>query len=246
MNLLKHSFALICVIFLFVSCGDDTILPVSEVDRGLEYHPIGVGKFWTYQVDSLVIINAGTSTRESTNYIRESLKSSFLNPNGDTTYVLERAVGSSPLGPFSATDLWKLERTDDRLVRIEENLEFVKILFPIKEGTNWQGNQFDEQIESTVSQQKMRIFKGWEYEVISDNEQAVIDGITYDSVLNIQQAKLSTFVELRESNEYYAPNVGLIRREMQIFDTQNHRPNEPWENFASRGFRMTQTLVDHN
>ena len=234
---------------LFISCGEDVSLNIDDFDNGSQYHPVGLDRFWTYRIDSLTITNAGTSVSASSSFLRETLVSSFINPDGDTTFILERAFSNSPDGPFSATDRWTLERNDDRLIRVEENLQFVNLLFPIVVGATWNGNLFDDQILSSVSQQQIRIYRDWEYSILSAFDQATVEGVTYDNVVTVQQAEFETALELRRSVAEYAPNVGLIRREMEIFDTQCIDPAcqaQPWLDKAMAGFQMTQVLIDHN
>ena len=134
---------------LFISCGEDVTLNLDDFDTGSRYHPASLDRFWIYKIDSLTITNGGSVVSSSTSFLRESLVSSFLNPDGDTTFILERAFSSSQNGPYFTTDRWTLEKTEDRLLRVEENLQFVKLLFPIQVGTTWNGNLFDDQLISS-------------------------------------------------------------------------------------------------
>lgn len=234
---------------LFISCGEDVTLNLDDFDTGSRYHPASLDRFWIYKIDSLTITNGGSVVSSSTSFLRESLVSSFLNPDGDTTFILERAFSSSQNGPYFTTDRWTLEKTEDRLLRVEENLQFVKLLFPIQVGTTWNGNLFDDQLISSVSQQQIRIYRDWEYSVLSDNDEVTVEGVNYQDVVTVQQAEFETALELRRSREEYAPDVGLIRREMEIFDTQcidQACQAQPWLDKAMAGFQLTQVLVDHN
>ena len=123
------------------------------------------------------------------------------------------------------------------------------MLFPVREGTTWDGNQFDESIQSSVAQQIVRIYRDWEYEVLATDATATVDGVTYEDVLEIQQAEFETVLELRRSKEQYVRDIGLVRREMEIFDTQCIDPacqQQPWLEKAEAGFQLVQTLVDFN
>ncbi len=250
MKLLVQLFSVALFIsVIFISCGDDVTLNLDDFDDGSQYHPVGLEKFWTYRVDSVTVTNAGSAISSSTSFLRETLISSFINPNGDTTYVLDRAFSSSADGPFTSTDRWTLEKTNDRLIRVEENLQFVNLLFPIQVGATWNGNLFDDQIISSVSQQQIRIYRDWDYTVLSAFDQATVEGVTYENVVTVQQAEFETALELRRSIAEYAPNVGLIRREMEIFDTQcidAACQAQPWLDKAMAGFQLTQVLIDHN
>lgn len=235
--------ALFCI---FTSC-EDRILDPATIPSGEEYYPISVGKYWVYKIDSTVVIGTG-NYRETTSYVREELESSFINPIGDTTYIIQRSISSSQSGPFTFTDRWTLEKTTNQLVRFEENLLFQKMLFPIRVGDTWEGNRFDQKTKVIVGQIEIEPYLEWDYEVLGDNDTHTINNIEYGDVLEIQQAKYTTDTETRISNEYYALNVGMIYRKMEIFDTQCFSPcdGQPWLEKANSGFEMTQTLVEHN
>ena len=244
-------FLLAIVTMILSSCGDDVVLMVNDLETGSEYQPATEGQFWTYRIDSTIVTRSGTTvfTEGSSSFIRETLSSSFLSPNGDTTFVLERSISDQEAGPFFSTDLWTLEKTEDRLTRVEENLSFTKMLFPIRVGALWDGNQFDDRIQTPVAQQIVEIYRDWDYEIISNTATTEVNGVTYDNVLVVQQANFETALELRRSTEWYAPNIGLIRREMEIFDTQCIDPacqSQPWLDKAEAGFQLVQTLVDFN
>ncbi len=234
-------------LLLLSSCEENSII-LDDSEAGFEYYPVEIGNFWLYKVDSTLVPGFRMDKITSTSFIREEITDSFLNSQGDTTFILQRSISETRDGTYSFTDRWTIEKTETNLIRVEENLQFLKIIFPVMRGDIWQGNRFDERTEVTVAQQSMRPYKEWEYEVL--NKAAVIsaNGTDYNDVLEIQQANFETEIELRQSKEYYAPGVGMILRELSILDTQcfANCAGDPWLEKAERGFELRQVLIEHN
>lgn len=245
----KVLFIVAIAAIFFSSCGDDVTLMSPPFDTGSNYQPLEEGRFWTYRVDSTTVTTGGAMVSQSTSFLRETLISSFLGANGDTTFVIERSFANQQEGPFFSTDRWTIEKSDENLIRVEENLPFIKMVFPVREGSTWAGNQFDESIQIPVAQQLVTIYRDWEYRVLATDATTEVDGVTYEDVLEIQQAEFETALELRRSKEQYVRDIGLVRREMEIYDTQCIDPacqQQPWLDKAEAGFRLVQTLVDFN
>jgi len=237
-------FASLC--FILQGC-QDTFIEVDSVADGSNYYPAETGKYWVYKVDSTIVVRRG-NLRNSTSYVKETLESSFINPNGDSAYVLTRSFSKNPEGPFFPTDRWVLEKNSDGVVRIEENLQFLKMVFPIRVGDTWDGNRFDPRIRVLIGQEEIEQYKEWSYEVIRNKLSRTVNGIEYPNVLEIEQANDVNDIENRYSKEYYAPDVGLIKREMSILDTQCTTAclGLSWIEKAEKGFELTQVLIEHN
>jgi len=243
---IKVLVGLVALFCILSGCEDNVINP-SDMPNGEHYYPVSIGNYWVYRVDSTLVLGTG-NYKESTSYIREELESSFVNPNGDTSYIIQRSASRTQAGPYNFTDRWTLEKTNTELVRFEENLQFLKMIFPINVGDMWDGNRFDQKTKVFVGQEEVEVYLEWDYATLSDNDAHTINNIEYEDVLEIQQANYETDTETRVSTEYYAPNVGMIYRKMEIFDTQCFTPceSQPWIEKANKGFTMTQTLVEHN
>lgn len=234
-----------------VSCEDET-LTFSDTLLGLEFYPVEEGRSWTYRMDSTLIISGGNTIVNTTSYMKEEIVNSFINGMGDTTFILSISESDDQDGPFRVTTSWSIEKSNSRVIRTEENLGFLKLAFPILEGDEADNTFFDQQIEVNVAQQSIQPYKGWRYKVLSKGNSINIAGQQYLNVTTIRQAdnqsEFTNDLEQRLVLEQYAPNVGMIRRTMEIFNTQCGTPcrDEPWIEKAEEGFSVVQSLVDYN
>lgn len=245
------AFALLAFMVAFSSCEDKYIV-IEDKALGYDYYPVEVGNFWIYKIDSTVVVRNGGQKEllETSSFVKEEIISSFLNEQGDTSYVIQRSASESLNESFRSTDIWKIEKTSSNVSRFEENLQFIKLVFPISVGDTWDGNLFDQRIEVVVAQQKMEPYLEWSYSVDSLNSIETINGEEYNDVLKVTQANYENDIEQRLSYEKYSPGIGMIYREMSILDHQCLDTmicnNLSFLEKADSGFQLRQTLVDYN
>ena len=236
------------LVTLFAACSKSTF-EETNLEMGYEYFPLELGKYKIYQVDSVVYdtTGSGVTITNSSSYIQEEIVDTLLDNSGRLNYKIERSWRRETGDVWQLQDVWLTNRSDETAERIEENLRFIKMVFPLSVGKTWDGNIFiDQTTNISVAGETIEIFKNWLYEVASIGEMATVGSNTYDEVAEIIQADSENFIELRSSREQYAKGVGMVYRKMSILDTQRIDENEPWESKAQKGFILTQWLLEHN
>jgi hypothetical protein len=261
-QLLLFSILATFLLSLSSGCKDKTTLDDFTLDFGYDYFPLEVGQFREYLVDSttydigpnetIIVVNSST-------FVREDLTDTISDNLGRLGYKIERSERKSTEDAWVVKDVWLALVTDQQAERLEENLRFIKMIFPVRDGQVWDGNRYiDEFTTIQVAGETIEAFKSWEYEVNSVGEQSVVNNELFEDVVEIQQADNENLIELRESKEQYARGVGLIYREMRILDSQcisgcNGDPtcigiceSSPWEDIAEKGFTLKQYLLRWN
>ena len=234
----------VLAIMMVVSCGDET----KRLDRsffGYEYFPVEVGHTWIYKMDQTIVRSQGRDNVSNTFFLRERVTDSFINTVGDTIFVLERATSDAQNGTYIPTDVWTAELNEESAQRVEENLRFTKMIFPFRVGSTWEGNLFDGLTTVNIAEESVRVYKDWgDYEVTARDISMTVEGTEYPEVAVVDQANFESAIERRFSKEYYGSGVGLIKREMEIFDTQCICDGQDWIEKAEAGFMLTQSLVE--
>lgn len=231
----------------FISCEEKT--GDLTIDLGYEYFPLDVGKYITYQVDSTLFDNEGMIVINTSSFVKEEITESFVDETGDTTYRIERFYKENLEDQWLITDVWTASRTTTQAFRTEENLRFIKIVFPPREGTSWNGNSFiDPSIEVEVAGDPIQMFKNWDYSILSTDQAEFIGSRELEAVTTVQMADDENVIERRFAQEKYAKGIGLVFRRFEILDTQCIEAcvGLTWEEKAWQGFTMTQILLDHN
>jgi len=231
------------VIIVFSSCGENEIEKPDDSIYGYDYFPLEVGHTWEYQVDSVLIFQGGTDNIFSTSYIQETITELIAEEGDEKTYRMERSYRNDLSEPWQLQDIWQISISDSKATRTEENLRFIKMVFPATDGTKWDGNVFfDANKEFTVAANGVSIYQDWSYKIESLDLTKEYNGITYPNVMQVSHVDEESLISRRFSEEHYAQNVGLVERRMEIFDSQNGDTALDWLVRAEKGFQLHQTL----
>lgn len=248
MNVFRFLFCFFSLALVFAACENE-IEVLEDVDDNENFYPLELGKYWVYQMDSIIFDNEGRDRYETTSFIREEIVE-ILNPDELPRYVIEVSYKNNIDAEWSFLKNWSVYVEDNKLIRNEDNLRFIKLIYPITTGVSWDGNSFiDSRTEVLVSGEALAMFKNyWDYKFLDRQESELIGIQTYDDVLTIQQSDDENDLEIRISNEKYAKDVGMISRHLQILDTQctSDCDGFDWVDKAHYGFILDQTLIEHN
>lgn len=245
----NHLFFLLGLFVLLNACDkqDD-----FTTDFKYEYFPLEIGKYITYSVDSIIYstFDGNISIDTGSYQIRETIvDSSRQNSIGKLVYEIERERRKD------ASEAWKIEsvlvvhQAINRLEWTEDNRKFVKMVFPLKLGETWDGNQyFDETEPVSIKGEVIEMFKGWDYEITTIDESYTVSNFDFDQTMVVSQANSENAIEYRYSTERYAKGIGLIEKEIKILDTQciTDCIGQNWEEKAEKGFILKMRMIDHN
>ncbi|MEM9991204.1 MAG: hypothetical protein AAF738_05530 [Bacteroidota bacterium] len=239
-------FALFC---LLTACEDDIVVTRDTVDFGYDYLPLQIGKYTIYEVDSIIYdpLQGGTAIDTSRTYVREEVTDSFVDAVGNTVYTIERSERIEGGNFWQLTDVWGAYNTDVKAVRKEENLEFIKMIFPVRDRRDWDAIPFDETIPVEVAGETLEMFKNWESEMEEVGIPDTVGTQAFEEVAIVQLADSENAIEYRYGLEKYARGVGLVYRELRILDTQNTGADTlTWSQKAEKGFILEQRIVEYN
>lgn len=209
-----------------------------------QYYPLSVDLERFFQIDSIFFVpKAGRVARDSASVqVRERVVDTLRNLSGDLVYRIEHFERQKPSEPWVLRKVVSEYRSQNRLIRSEDNLPLIKMVFPLQLHQKWGSTVFlDPALRVTVRGQPLEMFKGWASELSEWPSTWQMDGKKYEQTLTIQTANFENALELRQSLERYTQGVGLIYRELQILDTQClNCQGQTWEKKAQRGFILRQ------
>lgn len=241
------SLIFVLVVLALVSC--EKVNEDFDLDRGYDYFPLEEGRSWTYQVDSIIYDDDGARVDSSTSFVREEIVEEYVDALGDTIFRIERFWRGSDTSQWEIRDVWAAFTSEGQAFRVEENLKFVKFVFPPAVGKRWDGNIFfDESVEITVAGEPLIMYKDWnKYNLLSVDESESIAGKEYQNVATVllTDDKEQNEIERRYALEKYARGVGLVEKHYIILDRQCDCSNIAWEDSAHSGFILKQTLIEY-
>lgn len=194
-------FFLLFGIIIFSCTKDKSTNPL--IDLGYNYFPDDVSRYVIYDVDSIWQDDAA-GIHDTTRYLlKEVIAATFLDNSGRPTLRLERFYKMyNDTVPYDSMNwigprIWYANKTTSTFEKVEENIRFIRLVFPVKEGKLWNGNAFN-----TLGEK--------EYEIISVDQSESVNNIIFDSVVTVKQFENINFIENIYEAEKYARNVGLI------------------------------------
>lgn len=200
---------------MLFSCSKQTI-PDSDVDLGKEYFPLKVGHFVEYAVDSIKY-NDFTKKIDTFSYeLRDEITSEFNDDEGRVSYWVSQYKRKNQNEEWQNNMTYYITPTPFNLEIVENNIRFVKLVFPVKTNTKWNGNVY-------VATQTLELswYYNWEYSYSNINEPYSTGYVDFPYTVTVNEANdyagdsTNNLYSTRTfSRERYAKNVGMISREI--------------------------------
>ncbi len=229
----KKYIGLVCLALIAAACTPDDEAPVFH-DLGYSYFPTEIGHFVEYRADSIwhdnPTLDAPGVHDTSRYFIREYIESDFTDGAGETAQRLERYKRFSEEEPWELIDVWFIKRTERNAQKVEENVRYVKMGFPIEENSTWDGNALNVNPTRTYRYDSLYVPRTY-----GDSD--------FPETVKVLQLDNFNFVEDQLAYEIYAPEVGLILRYYRDLETRlGYMENPVAENIRSgREFRWEVT-----
>jgi hypothetical protein len=233
---------LIAGVVIFGSCETE-ILP--ELPGYEQYFPTDEGRIWEYQLDSIIYRETVPNDTQRW-FVREEVGPEYTDLEGVPSFPVMRYRRRNPSENWRYDNTWVIRRWEGRGEYVENNLRFVKLVFPIREGDSWNGHLFFSDLENipvVESCNNYAFLYDWEYRYTGVHQAGIAGSFSFDSTLTVQQAGEQNLIEFNSAEEHYATGVGLIKRRFDHLTTQNICPECPWSDKAECGFSVIQTLV---
>ena len=159
------------------------------------YFPLEIGAWIEYDVVDIIHSELGSDTAEY--QLKEIAAEEFLDNEGRLTYRIERYWRDDSNANWSAKDVWYSNITRTTAEKVEENMRFTKLIFPINISKYWDGNAYNNLEE-------------WEYYYDSLHKPKLINNLSFDSTITVIQRDNENVVEYEKVKEIYAVDIGLI------------------------------------
>jgi len=128
----------VCVIgWILFSCSD-TLEP-SKI--GFNYFPLEIGDYRIYQIQQIEYsLFAATDTAH---YQLKELVVDTFSTQSELNYILHRFKRDLSTDKWQLDSVWTSRRTQNHAIVVENNISFVKMVFPIRLDKVWDGNLFN-------------------------------------------------------------------------------------------------------
>jgi hypothetical protein len=202
------------------SCKLKTVEPGS-VDIGYDYYPLEIGRYIIY--DEHDVIYNPIKTIDTVYQVKELIKDTIVEGT-ETKYLIYHFVKSvtDSIWPIQPDSVWTAVNTGNQLIREESNVEYIKLVFPVKEGKTWNGNAMNYLSQSTSSNQFYSMVNVNQPCTISlqsyPNQPYSVTNTTYNNTLKmiiINQADSIVSKDIRF--DIYAKGIGYIKKDYTTY-----------------------------
>lgn len=194
------------------------------LDMGHEYYPLDLGQTRYYEADSLTFkpVPGGIQVDSVHFFIRETVSDTFRDAGDQLRYRVDRYIRGDESETWRPGRALSAARTDRQAILQEDNLPYVKLLFPLKAGLAWDGNRLfaADELRQRVAGELVEVFKEWTSSVVDVGQAMSIGDQNYEQVATVLHADFESVVDIRRVEERYAKGIGLVYREMLIMDSQ--------------------------
>ena len=231
---MKYISLLILTLYISSSCGDEVDNDPGDVEAGslYQYFPLEEGHYIVYSVDSIIHDYADDNTNNPDSLIdtfhyevKEVTDSDYIDGEGDVAWRVSRYYREVGSPDWNFTTLWTAKRTNQSAQRVEENIRFVKLSFPVRENKTWNGNLFNYLPEE-------------DYTIEEANVPLAIGGLNFDSSLTVLQLEDFNLIHRIFKQEKYVYGVGLAYRQRDSLNINQL-------GFITNGVQFKQSIIDY-
>ena len=201
---MKSKYLLYCCSILIVLGCSEKILPPQTDRAGFEFFPLQQGLFRTYSVKQIdfTVISSDTNHFQ----LKEVVVDSFLNVENEYTYILHRFTRDNENFEWELDSVWTARMTSTLVVVVENNIPIIKLVFPVNDSKEWDGNSFNNK--------PTQIFRITDISV----PLAISDTIYNDTATVIQSDIEDNLIIQDERKEVYVKGIGLAHKDFVVLN----------------------------
>ncbi|MCC7051141.1 MAG: hypothetical protein IT239_05115 [Bacteroidia bacterium] len=207
----KYAYILFIAI-TFLGCKKSTIeLPP---DFGYDYFPNEVGRYNTYQVDSIVYNLPFNKIDTFRFQVKELQESTYKDSEEKESIRLVHFYRSNASATWVIKNVWAQRLSVNKAERQEENIRLTKLVFPLKKNTEWNINA-----SNTLDKQNAKVL---EYDAEFE-----LDGKDYTKACLINVVTDTNLIDYKKHREVYVRGVGLLYSEYYDLQSNQIIANKP-------------------
>lgn len=215
-------FLLIGIVF-FQACNKQTIQPAPS-DLGWDFQPLNQGHFVVYDVDS-IIYDDFTKTVDTFSYeMKDELGEEFLDDQNRTSNYVTRYQRKKSTDPWSVLHVYYITQDEFKLEWKENNLRFIKMVYPVQLNKKWKGNSY----MPTQTNTNISWMDDWDYKYEDVLTSFNTGRKVYQKSHIIEQADYiegapdipTAFSARTYSKEVFSKDVGMVYREVTRWEYQ--------------------------
>jgi hypothetical protein len=228
---MRHLLIASVLLLLLVSCNrksDDT-----GDDMGYNYYPLEEGNWYVYDV--AVTKYNGSPTGTDSSYQMKEVIMEPVTVSDETRYQLYRYYRKNATQEWDTQpdSVWTVFRRGNQLVKVEDNVRYVKLSFPVDPSRFWNGNSMNNSEDETY--------------IMKDVKRSfTIPGTTtvHNPTVTVLQSDVYDKIKKNKRYEVFAENIGLVYR-YSVTVKYSQAPGQFGKDIIDTGTHMEQRLTSY-
>jgi hypothetical protein len=239
---IRLSYLLLFVVFaalvIVAACKKDK--PSYQANYQYDYYPIDSGHYVIYHVDSVLYnFNDPVYTRDTFSYDwKVQIGDTFYDNQNQLCYKLDCYRRADSTQAWSFDREWYTKRTTTNLQVVEDDIRFIKLIFPPQLNATWNGNLY---VPTTPPYDA---FLNWNYNYANVDTAFVLNGVTYNHALVVSEVNNENYLAKTLRREAYVEGIGMIYQEWENLGKQT--VDSDWITGPQNGFRIRMKAIGHN
>ncbi|MFT4062681.1 MAG: hypothetical protein QM642_10030 [Edaphocola sp.] len=236
--------------FGLVSCEKETE-DLSEISKGNKFFPLEIGKYIVYNYDSLYWDDLLQTSTPYTGQMRYDVVDTFRDAGGRLSYRITIKSRRNGTDAYVANDVVYATPTETQLLFSQRNITFIKMVFPVANGTTWKGNALIPVADEDYAQ-----YDGdnWNYTYANFDQPYDPGGNPFehtvtvneiDDALNDPDVDTTAYAYRNYSQAVYAYNVGLIYSE-RIYWVFQPKVGSSGGSGYRKGYEVRMWAIENN
>ncbi|MFP4287636.1 MAG: hypothetical protein ACLFQS_00145 [Bacteroidales bacterium] len=192
---------------------------------GYDYFGFEEGKWIVYDVDSTVYDDFLGEVFHYQYQVMEINAELFTDAEQEESMRQERFIRQDENHDWEIKNIWSSKLNSSHGLRTEENVTFLKLIFPAKINQSWNGNAFNHQGEL-------------DYLITEIHQPLETGDQLFDSTLTIMQNDFETLISKELQYEIYAAGVGMVMKKFEDLEKEI-------DGTITRGVDYTYTIRDY-
>jgi hypothetical protein len=203
---------ILMISILSISCKKNEVL-VGNQSVDLSFFPVHTGYWTEYEVDSTVHYDSDDIFEVDTDigyfhfFVREEFDLPFVNGENQNTAVINRYRRDNDTLPWTYMNKWTANVDPYSAQKVEDNVRFVRLSFPIKSNASWNGNAYN-------------FFSEEEYSYEDLYEPMTFGNLHFDSTVTVLQNDFTSRINKIYKKEIYAAHAGLVYKQLDSVNTK--------------------------
>lgn len=220
-----------------------------KTDAISEFAPLVIGKYITYNLDSLIFASNTIPYDRVINYqVKQEVISAVTDNLGRNGFSIRRYIRKTSNNEWQPDNTFFAINTGSGYEFTENNLRYLKFTQPIRNGYSWKGNSYIDTYSATSN---VKYLDSWDYSFDSLNTPLTLGTIKIPSSVKVLErddvlgdtTNLATYSEINFSVSNYGRGIGLVYHK---FIHQEYQPPTPGTFGYKVGYGVTLTMIDHN